>query len=60
MLGFTAELEILETVQSLGERTQSIVEELRIGVFTGDFARILSIESAFARRTSLADFVAVF
>ena len=60
MLGFVVELELIETAQSLGERTQSIVEELWIGVFAGDLAGILSRGSAFSHRTFLAEFVAVF
>ena len=60
MFGFVAELERRETAQSLGERTQSIVEELRIGVSVGDFAGILSRGSAFAHQRFLAEFVAVF
>ena len=60
MFGFVAQLELRETVQSLGERKQSIVEELRIWVSAGDFAGISSRGSAFARRRSSAEFVAVF
>ena len=40
MFGFVAELELIETAQSLGERTQSIMEELQIGVYMGDFIGI--------------------
>ena len=60
MFGFVAELELIEIAQSLGERTQSLLEVLRIGVSAGDFAEILSKGSAFARQRFLAKFVAVF
>ena len=40
--GFVAELEIIETAQSLGERTQSLLEVLQIGVSAGDSAKISS------------------
>ena len=50
----------MEIAQSLGERTQSIVEVLRIGVSTGDSVDILSRGSAFACRRILAEFEAVF
>ena len=60
MFGFVAELELRETAQSLGERMQSIVEEIRIGVSVGDFTGTLSRESAFAHRRFLAEFVVVF
>ena len=60
LCGFVAELEPIETAQSLGERTQSIVEELQIGVSAVDLAGILSRGSAFAHRRLLADFEAVF
>ena len=60
MFGFVAELGLIETAQSLGERMQSIVEELQIGVSVGDFAGILSRGSAFSHRRFLAEFVAVF
>ena len=60
MFGFVTELELIETAQSLGERTQSIVEELQIGVSVGDFTEISSRGSAFACRRSLAEFLAVF
>ena len=42
MFGFVADLELRETAQLLGERTQSKVEELWIGVSAGDISRILS------------------
>ena len=48
MFGFLVELDLIETVQSLGERTQSILEELRIGVSAGDLAKILSRGSTFS------------
>ena len=60
MFGFFAELELIETAESLGERTQSIVEVLRIGFFAGDSAKILSRGSTFAHRRILAEFEAVF
>ena len=60
MFGFVAELEHRETAQSLGEKTQSLVAELRIGVSVGDFTAISSRGSAFTRWRSLAEFVEVF
>ena len=60
MFGFVVELELIDTVQSLGERTQSIVEELRIGGSAGVLAEILSREPTLAHRRLLAEFVAVF
>ena len=60
LFGFVAELGFIETAQSLGERTQSIVEVLRIGVSIGDSVRILGIGSAFAHKRLLVEFEAVF
>ena len=60
LFGFVAELELIETAQSLGERTQSIVQELRIGVSVGDLAEILRKGSTFSRQRVLAEFVVVF
>ena len=60
MFGLVAEPTLIEIAQSLGERMQSIMEELRIGVSTGDFVRILSRGSDFSHRRFLAELVAVF
>ena len=60
LCAFVAELELIDTAQSLGERTQSIVEELRIGVSAGDLAGILSRGPAFSHRRLLVEFEAVF
>ena len=60
LFGFVVELELIETVQSLGERTQSLLEVLRIGVSAGNSAEILSRGSAFSHRRILAEFEAVF
>ena len=60
LFGFVAELELIETEQSPGERTQSLLEVLRIEVFAGDSAIILRRGSAFAHRRILAEFEAVF
>ena len=60
LFGFVAELVLIETAQSLGERTQSHLVVLRIGVSTGDSAKILSRGSSFAHRRILAEFEAVF
>ena len=60
MFGFVAEPTLIDTAQSLGERTQSIVEELRIGVSAGDLAENLSRGLAFAHWRVLVEFVAVF
>ena len=60
MFGFVAELELIETAQSVGERTQSIVEVLRIGFSVGDSAEILSRGSAFAHRRLLVEFEVAF
>ena len=60
MFGFVAELELRETAQSLGERTHSLVAELRIGVSAGDFAEISSRGLAFSCQRFLAKFVEVF
>ena len=60
MFGFVTQLELRETAQSLGEMTQSIVEELRIGVPAGDFVEISSRGLAFSRRRFLVEFLVVF
>ena len=60
MFWFVVELENIETAQSLGERTHSLVAELRIGVSAGDLARFLSRGSAFSHRRILVEFEAVF
>ena len=60
MFGFVTELELIETTYSLGERTQSTMEELRIGVSAGDLVGILSRGLAFAPRIILAGFEALF
>ena len=54
------ELKLIVTVQSLGERTQSVLEVLQIGVSVGDSADILRRGSAIAHRRILAKFEAVF
>ena len=60
LFGFVAELELIETEQSPGERTQSLLEVLRIGVSAGVSAEILSRGSVFAHRRILAEFEVVF
>ena len=60
LFGFVAELELIETAQSLGERTQSLLEVPRIGVSAGDSAEILSRGSAFAHRRILVEFEVEF
>ena len=60
LFGFVAELELIEIAQSLGERTQSLLEVLRIGVSAGDSAEISSRGSTFAHRRTLAEFEAEF
>ena len=59
LFGFVAELGLIETTQSLGERTQSILEVLRIGIYARDLAEILSRGSTFAHRRILVEFEAV-
>ena len=60
MFGFVAELVLIETTQSLGERMQSIVEVIRIGVSAGDSTEILSRGLAFSHRRIFIDFEVVF
>ena len=58
-MGLLRSCVLVETAQSLGERTQFILE-VQIGISSGDLAEILSRGSAFACRRILVDFEVVF
>ena len=60
MCGFVADLELIETAQSLGERMQFLLEVIQIGVFAGDSVEILSRGSAFSHRRIFPEFEVEF
>ena len=58
-MGLLRSWAFIETAQSLGERTQSFLEVLRVEISAGDLAEILSKGSAFSSRRILVEFEAV-
>ena len=59
-MGLLRSWAFIETAQSLGERTQSILEVLRFEIFVGDLVEILSRGLAFSCGNILVEFEAVF